>query len=316
MELYQVRSFVAVAEQGNVTRAADKLNVSQPAVSAQIKALEQELGVSLFERKASGMELTAAGKRLLATAEQLLAAAHALRNEARAINGAVAGVVRMGTLSDPQVIRVGELITAAVERYPLLEIQFHHEVTGGAYEKVRDGELDASFYYGDLSHPAVAEVALRDLVYRVVAPAAWRAQLERADWPQLASQPWILTPPISTHHRLASALFSEHGIEPAKVVEADDEFVVGSLVVAGVGIGLMREDLALEKAAAGEVLLWSEVRLTTPLKFIYLRERAQDRVIQALVCTIEDVWGLRGAGRRPRSRALRRGTSATPCAAA
>jgi DNA-binding transcriptional LysR family regulator len=89
-------------------------------------------------------------------------------------------------------------------------------------------------------------------------------------------------------------------------VEADDEFVVGSLVVAGVGIGLMREDLALEQARAGAVFLWREVRLTTPLKFIYLRERAQDHVIHALVDTIEDVWSLRGANRKPRARTHRR----------
>jgi DNA-binding transcriptional LysR family regulator len=305
VELYQVRSFVAVAEHGNLTRAAEKLNVSQPAVSAQIKALEQELGVELFERRPTGMEPTAAGKRLLGLAEQLLAAAQALRNEARAINNAVAGAVRMGTLSDPQVIRVGELINAAVERYPLLEIQFHHEVTGSAFEKVRDGELDASFYYGDLSHPGVAELALRNLVYRIVAPAAWRAQLEHADWPELAGHPWILTPPISTHHRLAAALFREHGIAAAKVVEADDEFVVGSLVVAGVGIGLMREELALEKARAGEVFLWGHVRLTTPLKFIYPRERASDPVIQALLGLLKDVWRLHAASGGTRHRAAR-----------
>jgi DNA-binding transcriptional LysR family regulator len=302
VELYQVRSFVAVAEHGHLTRAADKLNVSQPAVSAQIKSLEEELGVALFERKPNGMVLTDAGKRLLVTAQSLLAAAQALRSEAQAISGGVAGVVRMGTLSDPRVIRVGELINAAVERYPLLEIQFHHEVTGSAFEKVRDGELDASFYYGDLTHPAVADLRLRDLTYRIVAPAAWGPQLAHANWREIATHPWIMTPPISTHHQLASALFQQHGVSPAKVVEADDEFVVGSLVIAGVGVGLMREDLALEHADAGEVMLWGDVRLTTPLKFIYLRERAQDRVIQALLDTLRDVWGLRTANRRPRNR--------------
>jgi DNA-binding transcriptional LysR family regulator len=307
VELYQVRSFVAVAEHGHLTRAAEKLNVSQPAVSAQIKSLEEEFGVELFERRPSGMALSAAGKRLLGTAQQLLAAAQALRNEARTINNAVTGVVRMGSLSDPEVIRVGELINAALERYPLIEIQFHHEVTGCAFDKVREGDLDASFYYGDLAHPAVADITLRGLVYRIVAPAGWRCQLEHAAWPEIARQPWIMTPSISTHHRLASKLFEEHGIVPAKVVEADDEFVVGSLVVAGVGIGLMREDLALEQARAGAVFLWGDVRLATPLKFIFPRERARDPVIQALVGLLKDIWkppALRG-GKRSRASSAR-----------
>jgi DNA-binding transcriptional LysR family regulator len=136
----------------------------------------------------------------------------------------------------------------------------------------------------------VADLALRELIYRIVAPAAWRTQLEHAGWPEIARHPWIMTPPISTHHQLASRLCQEHGIVPAKVVEADDEFVVGSLVVAGVGIGLMREDLALEQARAGAVFLWGDVRLTTPLKFIYLRERARDPVIQALLGLLKEVW--------------------------
>ena len=64
MELYQFRKFAAVAELGHLTRAAERLHVSQPAVSAQIKALEDELGVTLFERVSSGMVLTSAGRKL------------------------------------------------------------------------------------------------------------------------------------------------------------------------------------------------------------------------------------------------------------
>ena len=65
MELYQLRSFAAVAEENHLTRAAERLHLSQPAVSGHIKALEGELGVRLFERASTGMELTAAGKELL-----------------------------------------------------------------------------------------------------------------------------------------------------------------------------------------------------------------------------------------------------------
>jgi len=65
MELYQLRSFVVAAKMGHLTRAAEKLHLSQPAISAQIKALQSEFELALFERNYSGMTLTPAGERLL-----------------------------------------------------------------------------------------------------------------------------------------------------------------------------------------------------------------------------------------------------------
>lgn len=315
MELYQLRSFVAVASLGHLTRAAERLHLSQPALSAQIKALEEDLGLDLFERKPSGMVLTAAGRRLVTEAEKLLSAAHAFRNEAHAIKGEIAGVARVGTVSDPEFIRIGEFLSAAVERYPLVELQFHHEVSGAAFEKVRDGVLDASFYYGDLAHSSVAGLALREITYRIAAPVAWEDRLATWDWKDIASEPWIMTPPISTHYQLASALFERHGVGPAKVVEADDEVVTASLVVSGVGIALMREDLAFEKARAGQICLWRDVRLTTKLQFVYLREREQDPVIRAMLDVLTDVWDRRTPKPRPPARRRSAALAATVSAA-
>ncbi|TAK67748.1 MAG: LysR family transcriptional regulator [Betaproteobacteria bacterium] len=292
MEIYQLRSFVAVAEAGHLTRAAEKLHVSQPAVSAQIKALEDELELALFERTSSGMVLTPAGERLLADAEKVLAAAQAMRNEAKALKGEVAGRVRVGTMSDPGFIRVGEFLSATVERYPLLQVELHHEITGAAFAKVRDAELDASFYYGDLEHPGVGKLRLRGSTYRVAAPAAWKKRVADADWGEVALQPWIITPSISSHHKLVRALFDKHGIEPTKVVEADQESVIASLVVSGVGLSLIREELALEKQAAGQVCLWRDVRLESTLWFIYLLARKDDPVIRALLGVLHDIWKL------------------------
>jgi DNA-binding transcriptional LysR family regulator len=292
MELYQLRSFVAVAEVGHLTRAAEKLHVSHPAVSAQIKALEDELDLALFERTSSGMALTRAGERLLADAERVLAAAQAMRNEAKALKGEVAGKLRVGTTSDPGFIRVGEFLNTTVERHPLLQVELHQEITGAAFAMVRDGELDASFYYGELEHPSVEGLRLRASAYRVAAPAAWSGRVVNADWSQIANQPWVTTPSISTHHKLLRALFDKHGIEPTRVVEADQESVIANLVVSGVGLSLIREDLALEKAAAGEVCLWGEVRLETILWFIYLRARAEDPAIRALLGVLRDTWKL------------------------
>src|SRR6266498_4702668 len=108
MDFNRLRSFAAVAEAGHLTRAAEKLHISQPALSAQIKALEDELDLTLFERTSTGMTLTAAGKRLLAEADKILAASQTFEAEARALKGGVSGKARVGTLSDPAFIRLGE----------------------------------------------------------------------------------------------------------------------------------------------------------------------------------------------------------------
>ncbi len=292
MELYQLRSFVAIAEAGHLTRASEKLHVSQPAVSAQIKALEDELELALFERTYNGMVLTSAGKKMLVDAEKVLAAAQVMRSGAKALKGGVAGKVRVGTMSDPGFIRVGEFLNTTVERFPLLQVELHQEITGAAFAKVRDGKLDASFYYGQIESPTVGGLRLRGSTYRVAAPAAWSRRVVDADWSTVATLPWVITPPISSHHKLVRALFNKHGIEPTKVVEADQESVIANLVVSGVGLSLIREELALEKEAAGQVCLWREARLESTLWFIYLLARKDDPVIGALLGVLRDTWEL------------------------
>jgi DNA-binding transcriptional LysR family regulator len=290
MELYQLRSFAAIAETGQLTRAAEKLHVSQPALSAQLKALEEELEFALFERTPSGMTLTPAGKRLLERAEGVLAAAQDLVHAARSMKGEVAGKARIGTLSDPAYIRLGDLIGGATQRHPLLEIELHQGVTGQVLEDVRDGKLDASYYYGDLKFATVAGMALREMVYRVAAPAAWCEEIRKADWTTIAGEAWIIPPAISTHHELVHRLLAQHGVEPSRVVEADQETVVGSLVVSGVGLALIREDVALAHEAAGEVCLWDGVRIGTTLWFVHLKEREGDPTIRALLDLLREIW--------------------------
>lgn len=300
MELYQLRSFAAVAELGHLTRAAERLHVSQPALSAQIKALEDELSVVLFERGAGGMTLTPAGRQLLPEAERVIGAAQDLRNHALALRGEVSGRLRLGTVADPEFIRLAEVLARAVERFPLLEIDVHHEISGAAFEKVREGALDAAFYFGNLAHPAVAALGLREFAYRVVAPAAWSDRLAKADWSAIAAEPWIMTPPISTHHALAAELFKANGAAPVRQVEADHEAVISSLVIAGIGVALMREDIAREHAAAGELVVWGDVRLATQLQFIYRLDRERDPAIHALREAVRDVWKPREAASKKR----------------
>jgi DNA-binding transcriptional LysR family regulator len=306
MDLNQLRTFAAVAEFGNLTRAAERLHLSQPAVSGQLKALEAELGLRLFERSRSGMVLTSAGRELLADAQRVLATAEELKRKALRLAGAIAGRVRLATVSDPDSIRLGDLTATTVTTYPQVELELHHEISGAALEGVRDGRFDASFFYGDKPGAEFTALRLREFVYCVSAPAAWRDRIETADWAEIAVLPWILTPAISTHNVLVTRLFEQQGVTPPeRRVEADQESVIESLVISGVGVSLMREELARERAASGEISIWPRARLRTTLWFVCAAERADDPLIKALFALQRDLWNL-GPERAPAARSARR----------
>ena len=296
MDLNHLRAFIAVADCGQLTRAAERLHLSQPAVSHQIKMLEEALGQRLFERTASGMELTPVGRQLIEQAQCVLAAAEELKQAARALHGHVSGRLRIGTLSDPQFIRLGEFLARTVERYPLLELELRGTFTGGAMEQVRDGSLDASFFVGDISHENVAGLRLGEMSVCVVAPAEWAPRVLNADWDAIAAMPWILPPRSSSFSPLLGELFGKHSAQPVKLVEADNEGVATNLVESGVGVSLMREDRARERQAAGALCIWEPARMTMALWFICLADRAADPLIEALREVLREVWQLQPDG--------------------
>ncbi len=290
MEIYQLRTFAAVAEHGQLTRAGEALHVSQPAITAQIKALEDEFQVGLFARTSHGMRLTRAGENLLEHAESVLSAVQVLKNQAKALSGKVNGKLSIGTVADPEFIRLGALLNIMLERFPLVELDLHQRVSGQALEDVRNGTLNASFYFGELSNAKVTRLRLCDVVYRVAAPAAWKDTVEGANWAEIAALPWIMAPPVSTHNLLLQELFRNQGVEPTKVVEADQENILNSLIESGVGISLMREDQALAAQRASKIIIWGNEKPSTTLWLIFPTEQAQDAAIVALTDAISELW--------------------------
>lgn len=295
MELYLLRTFVTVAEQGHLTKAATLLHVTQPAVSGQIKALEEQLHLRLFERGPGGVRLTKAGQALLPKAKAAVAAAAEFRNAANRLEGHLTGKARVGTILDPAVIRLGELIGALLARHPWLDVELHHGISPWAMEQVSSGALDAAFFMGSGFHSNVRDVTLAELGYCVVGPAAWAGKVKDADWDLIAALPWVRPPRDSPHQRMQESLFTPRRLHPATVVAADQESSISTLVKAGVGLGLMREDLARAAEAAGEVCIWQRAAATTQLSFVYARGREDDPVIAALLEAVGEVWAKRGA---------------------
>jgi DNA-binding transcriptional LysR family regulator len=291
MEIYQLKAFLAVARVGHLTRAADQLHITQPAVSKQIKALEEELGVLLFDRLPTGMALTQAGQTLLPQAERTLFNAIEMLSAAKRLQGEVAGTVRLGTIIDPESIKLGSFLGAVLQYYPLLQIKLNHGISGTVLDQLMAGELDAGFYLGDVNTPGVAQVLLKTVSYRIVAPPDWKERMPQATWQDIGQMPWVGTPAQSSQHRLVREMLRRKGFEPRFVVEADQEASMISLVKNGVGLCLMRDELAQAAAQRGEVVIWQEVNQPCPLTFIYPSAREHEPSIAGLRQVLQEIWG-------------------------
>jgi DNA-binding transcriptional LysR family regulator len=239
-ELRQLRYFVAVAEELNYTRAAERLHLAPQAVSATVQQLEAALGLKLFERTTRKVELTDAGVVLLREARRTLRQAdHAVHAARRAAAGEV-GRLTIGFLSSTTNYVMPPVLRAFRDRYPDVELHAEDLPVAALVTGVRQGRLDAGITRpplvddGDL----VTETIFTEPVAAVVPSAHPLATRRSLRLDELAQEPWVLTerstwPPW---HEKYDADFRRAGFEPHVVERGTNVQNLLALVAAGVGV--------------------------------------------------------------------------------
>jgi DNA-binding transcriptional LysR family regulator len=160
MELRQLRSFIAVAEELHFRRAADRLHLAQPSVSQQIRTLEAELGVALFDRNRRGATLTAAGEALLPEARDLLARADRAASKTRATGIGQRGRLRLSLTRSLTGGLAGAIVDEYRARYPEVEVELSVGNTMLHVEQLHGGDIDVGFVRPPLEDPALEELSL------------------------------------------------------------------------------------------------------------------------------------------------------------
>jgi DNA-binding transcriptional LysR family regulator len=174
MELRHLRYFVAIAEEQSFTRAAERLWVAQPGLSTQIRRLEEELGVKLFERHTRGVELTAAGEIFLERARAALAAADAARAVVSDLESGLVGTIRLGIATGPESDLVKPLLERFAAEHPNVEMTVVESFGGTLWRDLRDGRLDAMIVPSVFGSPELHRIQLAAEPLVVLAGAGHR----------------------------------------------------------------------------------------------------------------------------------------------
>lgn len=290
MELYQLRTFLTVAETGHLTRAAEKLFTSQPAVSAQIRSLEEELQVKLFERTPRGMTLTPAGRTLCEHARRVIEAAKNFRHSAESLRGTVSGELVLGLNNRPELLRLMDILRLLTDRHPQLRYEMVTGSSGVILQGLKEGILTLGFFEGACGSPRITWHQLDTIELCLAAPAAWAEELATPDWKVLETKPWIFVSPMCSYFRAVEKISQEQGLRFSPRFRVNEDLTVLNLVAEELGITLIARRQIEVNHFDGRVVALPHFRATVPLCLGYLTDRVEEPALAAVREAILEVW--------------------------
>lgn len=286
MNLHHLRVFYEVARAGSFTGAAARLHVSQPAVSALVRQLEESVGLPLVDVEKRKTRLTAAGVELAEYAARLLAVAREAEQRMRAIKGVEAGDLRVSASSTPGAYLLPRILRAFRDRFPQVEVHLEIGNSDGTARLILSGEADLGVVGAPAGHADLQAVPIGvDRFIAVVAPEhhlAGRHGLTRAN---LSGESWLLRESGSATRRL-----TEEALGPLKGMELGGVEATKTAAAAGLGIAIV-SSLAVELERAAGVLVeldlpWLAIR--RELWLVSHRQRRLSPAAGALVSLIRN----------------------------
>ena len=265
LNIEQLRTFLEVVRLGGFRKAAHSLNVTQPATSARIKALEDTLAVELFERSSGGLTLTKRGEMLIRYAEQFEHLAEQVTANITPPD-AIEQQLRLGTAETVAQSWLPDFVSALHARFPKVQIEIDVDVSTNLRERLLDREIDLAILLGPVSEATVTNVILPgfDLAWYVAADVA---SPQGNDAALIASRP-VITYARNTrpHREMKRALFERVG-PGVQVFSSSSLSACFRLVEVGLGVAALPQILGREMVARGALRVFDPGWLPVPLQF-------------------------------------------------
>ena len=286
MELRQLEYFVAVADERNFTRAATKLHVSQPGVSAQIRRLERELGQDLLDRSGRVTTLTEAGAAVLPLARAALDAAAGVRLTVEEFSGLLRGHVAVGMVGQFASLDIPDLLAGFHRRHPAIEITLAEDSTRRLTEGVRGGRYDLALIGLATDVPGglgVQIVADEPIVAVVATDDAGLTGTGSVRLSEIADQS-LVTLPVGTGLRASvDAAYASIGRRPRVGFEASDPRTLARLAARGLGLAFLPASVARAHADGLRVCAVTEPEMRGRLALIWRSDGPVSPAARALI---------------------------------
>jgi LysR family nitrogen assimilation transcriptional regulator len=236
LDIKQLKALVTVIEAGSVTRAAELLHLVQPAVTRQIRSLEHELGVPLFERTRQGMRPTAAGANLAERARRALAELERARAEIAPVPGAVTGIVSLGLLESTAGILAEPLISAIAHDHPRIELRVLTAYSGHLQRWLDNDDLDVSLLYSLTRIPSLnVQTLVRERLWAVAPASEGLSATQPVPVSRLAEHPVVMPAPGHALRVLIDRAAAQADVDMGIAVETNSMDLQKQLVRAGHG---------------------------------------------------------------------------------
>jgi DNA-binding transcriptional LysR family regulator len=243
--LDKLEMFIALAKEGHFGRAAERLNIAQPTLSAGIKQLEEQLGVQLVHRGSRFGGLTPEGQTALTWAKRITGDAKQLRDEMRYSRQGLSGEVRLAVIPTAQTW-AGRLCTAFAERHPRVRFTILSRTSREILQMLDDFEVDAGISYLEnepLGRVDTAELYIESYLL-VCAQSSPFAKRQSVAWSELDDQPLALLTPDMQNRRIINQLFAENNVTPSTCIESNSIIALVSSVASGHCMTVLPKDVA------------------------------------------------------------------------
>lgn len=278
MEVHQLVYVVAVAEEANFSRAAERVGVAQPSLSQQIKKLEDELGTPLFDRLPRRVVTTAAGEQLLAHARRILAELADARRRMSDARGEVAGPLTVGAIPTVAPYLLPDVVRRFADRHPGVQVEVVEDVTARLAAMLDRGELDLAILSTHAGGPALhcERVGEEELV--LLLPAGHRlARGKSVRWDALADERFLVLQEMHCLSGQVAHVCQRMRLRPEVAMRGAQLATVAEMVSAGLGVSVVpammagrdRDPTRVTRRFAGEqptreiCLAWSLLRYRT-----------------------------------------------------